>query len=231
MRQENKMCQKYLKFTTIEEAICWGKEHYGYWLPNYQIKGKLRSNYESEHPEFFLLESFSKEELRKIRQDALENKWFSFYCGGNFGLAINEKNRYGITTFTYPENDIEEMQKVMDIRLNQSCVPNDIWGYRFLEYKDLRMSTRKNHIHCGMTIEDKGYMGVGLVESALKEEFGTYDTLLKIMIPKGAKGLYIDLISNRAGEQELLFARESRLKVLFVYFSKGKRIIICKMMK
>lgn len=64
-----------------------------------------------------------------------------------------------------------------------------------------------------------------------KEEFGSYNTLLKIMIPKGTKGLYIDLISNRGEEQELLCARGSKLKVLFTYRRRKKNIIICKMLK
>ena len=93
------------------------------------------------------------------------------------------------------------------------------------------IGTQRRYINCGAVIEDKGYMGVGLVKSSLKEEFGSYDTLLKIMIPQGAKGLYIDLISNRGEEQELLFARGSKLKVLFTYRSRGKKIIICKMLK
>lgn len=51
------------------------------------------------------------------------------------------------------------------------------------------------------------------------------------MIPKGTNGLYIDLISNRGGEQELLCARGSKLKVLFTYRRRKKNIIICKMLK
>ena len=74
-------------------------------------------------------------------------------------------------------------------------------------------------------------MGVGLVESTLKEEFDIYDTLLKIMIPQGAKGLYVDLISNRSEEQEVLFARGIKMRVLFTYRCKGKKIIVCKMLK
>ena len=100
-----------------------------------------------------------------------------------------------------------------------------------MDYRDLCISTNRRYINWGAIIEDKGYMGVGLVKSSLKEEFGSYNTLLKIMIPKGTKGLYIDLISNRGGEQELLCARGSKLKVLFTYRRRKKNIIICKMLK
>ena len=207
------------------------KRFYSYWLPNYQLGGKLRGNYDTENPERFLKGKFSEEEKQELREDAVENKWFSFYCGGNWGLAINEKQRYGYTGFTFPQEELAEMQDVMDNRLNNSYVPENVWGYRFLDYRKLCIGTQRRYINCGAVIEDKGYMGVGLVKSSLKEEFGSYDTLLKIMIPQGAKGLYIDLISNRGEEQELLFERGSKLKVLFTYRSRGKKIIICKMLK
>ena len=46
--------------------------------------------------------------------------------------------------------------------------------------------------------------------------------LLKKLIPQGSKGLYIDLISNRSNEQEVLFARNSRLNVYRVVVEKWK---------
>lgn len=221
----------YRKFTSIDEASDWGKINYSYWLPKYQLGGMLRGNYDTENPERYLKGNFLEEEIRELKVDALENKWFSFYCGGNWGLAINEKNRYGYTEYAFPENELMEMQEVMDKRLNKSYVPEDIWGYRFLDYRKLCISTNNRHINWGAIIEDKGYMGVGLVKSSLEEEFGSYDTLLKVMIPQGVKGLYIDLISNRGQEQELLCARGSRLKILLTYKKRGRKIIICKMLK
>lgn len=85
------MREIYRKFTSIDEARDWGKKNYSYWLPKYQLDGKLRRNYDTENPERYLKGDFSEEEIRELRVDALENKWFSFYCGGNWGLAINEK--------------------------------------------------------------------------------------------------------------------------------------------
>ena len=60
-------------------------------MPEYQLGGKLRRNYDTENPEIYLKGDFSEEEIQELRVDALENKWFSFYCGGNWGLAINKK--------------------------------------------------------------------------------------------------------------------------------------------
>lgn len=88
-----------------------------------------------------------------------------------------------------------------------------------------------HHIFLGTKICDKGYMGVGLVAPSLEEEYGTYDTMLKIMIPQGAKGLYVDLISCRSSEQEIILARDSVLKVLLRYRCKGKRIFVCRLIE
>ncbi|MBQ6814943.1 MAG: hypothetical protein IJP13_05340 [Lachnospiraceae bacterium] len=225
------MMQKFRKFVSVEEARMWGEKCYSYWLPRYQLGGALRHCYELEDAERLLPGDFSQEECEELKKDALENKWFSLYCGGNWGLALNQKLREGYSTFGFREEDLKEMQQVMDSRLEQSKVPENIWGYRFLDYKDLCRSINKGHIVCGTIIQDKGYMGVGLVKTALTEEWGAYNTLLKILIPQGSKGLYIDLISNRGNEQEVLLARNSRLKVLFRYRCKGKRVFVCRLIK
>ncbi|MBD5555329.1 MAG: hypothetical protein HDQ95_08350 [Roseburia sp.] len=225
------MHQKYRKFRSIDEAIWWGEKHYAYWLPEYQLGGKLRGHYETENPVKLLVGEFTQKEIEELKNEAIENKWFSFYCGGNWGLAINEKLRYGNTQYPFSEKGLIEMQQVMDNCLERTLIPENIWGYRFLKYKDLCRSVNRHFINCGMLIEDKGYMGVGLVKPELQEEFGGYNTLLEIMIPKGTKGLYIDLISNRRKEQEVLFARGSKMRVLFCHRRKGKRIITCKMIK
>ena len=185
--------QKFRKFVSVEEARMWGEKCYSYWLPRYQLGGALRHYYELEDIEQLLPGDFSLEECEQLKRDALENMWFSFYCGGNWGLSLNQKLREGYSTFGFREEDLKEMQQVMDSRLEQSEVPENIWGYRFLDYKDLCRSINKGHISCGTIIQDKGYMGVGLVKDALKEEWGTYNTLLKILIPQGSKGLYIDV--------------------------------------
>lgn len=221
---------KYRKFLSVEDSKGWGERNYSYWLPRYQVGGCLRNCFELDDVECLLSGEFSPEDCKRLREDALENKWFSFYCGGNWGLALNEKLRYGYTEYEYQEKDLIEMMNVLDLRLNQSLVSENVWGYRLLNYRDLCRSLDKKCIFCGTIIEDKGYMGVGLVESALIEEFGeAFDTLLKIMIPQGTKGLYIDLISNRSKEQELLLARGSRLRVLFRCRYNRKRVFVCKL--
>ena len=60
------MWYKYRKFTSIDEARCWGKRFYSYWLPNYQLGGKLRGNYDTENPERFLKGKFSEEEKQVL---------------------------------------------------------------------------------------------------------------------------------------------------------------------
>lgn len=94
---------------------------------------------------------------------------FHFYCGGNWGLAINKKNRYGYTALLFQKMNLRKCKRLMDKRLNKSYVPENIWGYRFLDYRELCISTNRRYINWGAIIEDKGYMGVGLVKSSLKK--------------------------------------------------------------
>lgn len=217
MGLRNISMQKYRNFNNVDEAKTWGKRYYSYWLPRYQMNGVLRLNYDTEHPEKFLNEVFAENELDKMKLEAFEYKWFSYYCGGNWGKAINQILRYGYSTYEFNKKDLVDMQKTMDSRLNKSYIPENIVGYRFLNYKDLCKSVKKSNIKLGMILEDKGYMGIGLVKKTLQNEFGNYDTVLKIMIPKGVNGLYLDLISNRKEEQEVLFSRGTKIKVLFIF--------------
>lgn len=64
MPLEKSMREIYRKFTSIDEARDWGQKNYSYWLPNYQLGGKLRENYYTEHPERFLKGSFRKRNNR-----------------------------------------------------------------------------------------------------------------------------------------------------------------------
>lgn len=45
------MWYTYKKFTNIDEAREWGKKYYSYWLPRYQVGGKLRRIYDTENIE------------------------------------------------------------------------------------------------------------------------------------------------------------------------------------
>lgn len=217
----------YKKFINLEDAMQWGKIHYSFWLPMYQTGGKLRQCFNRDFVAKLLnVDILSLEQLK----DAQEYQWFSYYCGGSWGLAINQKLRTGHTEYSYVGANLEEMQAVMDACLNVASIPENIWAYRFLNYENLCKCMRRSSIRVGMVIQDRGYMGVGLVKSTLEKDFGHYDTLLKIMIPKGAHGMYIDLISARMMEQEILFARDSRLLVLCCYRWKNRNVIVCKML-
>lgn len=77
-------------------------------------------------------------------------------------------------------------------------------------------------------------MGVGLVKAALLKEHDYYDTIMKIFIPVGCHAIYLDLISNRLNEQEILLKRGTKLKVIsnkspIPLFCK-KRKIVCSVL-
>lgn len=92
-----------------------GERFYSYWLPNYQLGGKLRGNYDTENPERFLKGKFSEEEKQELREDAVENKWFSFYCGGNWGLAINENKGMVILDLHFHKKNLRKCKMLWTI--------------------------------------------------------------------------------------------------------------------
>lgn len=54
------MREIYRRFSSIDEARDWGNKNYSYWLPEYQLGGKLRRNYDTENPEIYLKGDFSE---------------------------------------------------------------------------------------------------------------------------------------------------------------------------
>ena len=101
----------------------------------------------------------------------------------------------------------------MDTEINKYEIKENIIAYRTFSYKDLLKVQNRYNIVKGDIIIDKGFMGVGLVREELLK-YHNYDTIMKVFIPAGCHGIYIDLISNRLEEQEILLKRGTRLKVL-----------------
>lgn len=75
----------------------------------------------------------------------------------------------------------------------------------------------------GMRFTEKGFMSTGVNEDASWS--GVH---LKIYIPKGTKGMYVDPISQFRGEDELLLQRNTTLEIMDANHDGGKLNIIAK---
>lgn len=229
------MYDNYREFKSLDDARNFGIKYYGDWLKEFQIGGKYRNIYElSDYDYLNLKNKKGQDYAEQIKQKCLIYKTFSFYCGGNHGLAINELCRFGITKYPFDIKTLKSMIKIMDSEIEKFEIKENIIAYRTLFYRDLLRSQNKTKITKGEIIIDYGFMGVGLVKAALLKEHDYYDTNMKIFIPVGCHAIYLDLISNRLNEQEILLKRGTKLKVIsnkspIPLFCK-KRKIVCSVL-
>lgn len=172
-----------------------------------------------------------KEKADILKKEFKTYKAFSYYCGGNYGLAINQLCRYGHQTFGFKDSIVKELIELMKKEILKYNIYENIIAFRVLDYNDLLNTVGTKKIIIDQILIDNGFMGVGLVKDELIKEYSGYDTMLQIYIPKECNGLYLDLISNRSEEQEILFFPGSRLKVLSnkKHFRK-QRVIVCEML-
>lgn len=219
----------YKEFTSIEDAKYFGKKYFGSWLKEFHAKGNRRNSYELSELEYEeLKEKYGVDYAKKIQRGNRVYAAFSYYCGGNLGLAINQICRFGSNEFGFKKEDLEWIIHIMDNEFNYHEIKENIIVYRSLSYSDLLAAQKVNKICKGDLIVDKGFMGTGLVKSKLLEEHN-YDTVVKILVPAGTHAIYLDFISNRVNEQELLFSRGTLLRVLSNKKSiLNRRSIICK---
>lgn len=226
------MNKDFREFISLESAIRFGSKYNGEWLKEFQEQGRWHGFYELNDIECFIDKGeITQEYLEKIEQECRIYKTFSYYCGGNYGLAINEVCRKGYTNFSFNKETVRAMIEIMDNEISKFEVHENIVAYRSLTYADLLSVQKKEKVKKGDIIVDQGFMGVGLVKEQLLKEHD-YDTIMKVYIPIGSQAIYLDLISRRSNEQELLLKRGTRLMVLSnkASFIKKKRNIECKVL-
>ena len=201
IKQKIMKYSNYKEFKNINESVAWGKIHFGNWLKDYQLEGQKRYGLD--------------EDVRYVA--------FSYYCG-NFFRAINEYLRF--------DHPISEKGKyyisLIRRELNKFYINENIITYRILSEKALRaMSNGK--IKKGTELIEKGFLSTGLVYEEIKS-IHKDNYVLQILVNSGTHGIYLDFISNRQNEQELLFL-PCKLKVISIYKYDNKKFYKCIMMK
>ncbi|WP_179208022.1 ADP-ribosyltransferase [Clostridium diolis] len=221
------MYNEFREFKTIKEAKTFGEKYYGDWLKEFQKGKKYRGIYDASDLDYLCFDA-EEDYLKQIKLECEVYKVFSYYCG-NYGKIINEYCRIGNGSIESEPETIEAMISLIKFEIEKFVIKENIVAFRTLSYRDLLIVQRKTKLKKGMIIVDEGFMGVGLVrEELLKEQ--KYDTVIKVLIPKGCHGIYLDLISNRENEQEILLNKGTKLKIISNkkwIFSKTREIV-CK---
>lgn len=119
----------------------------------------------------------------------------SEYCGFKSKMLKDDEIEIISKEFTKPVSEIDE----------------NIIVYR-LDNRD------PDEISEGKIIKWNGFLSTGLIKERLlnNKEFNMGNILLRILVPKGVHGLYLEFISHRHEEQEMLFPWNSRMEIIKV---------------
>lgn len=100
---------------------------------------------------------------------------------------------------------------------------SNIIGEKIIVYRNLKINPFINK----STFIEKGYMSTSLLDGEISAiHDGKY--MLKILLPSSCQGFYVDYISHRTGEYELLLKRNIKLKKLALINQKDRVFILCK---
>lgn len=102
-------------------------------------------------------------------------------------------------------------------------VLSDEIGENIITYRKVKNNPFQNM----NTFVEKGYMSTSLIDGDINQ-IHTGDYMLKLLVPCKCAGFYVDYISCRYGEYEMLLKRNIRLKKIVQKKQNNRTIILCK---
>ena len=160
--------QIFKEFFAEDEAKRWAKENYGDWLDKIQI-----TKY-----------SYSSKNINDLL----------FGYSGNMDRVYNQRLRGKIKNC---ENQCKEFMKnikIINNEISKLKLKENVIVWRWTSKSEFKKLFENAKIKKGHTFIDKAFMSTTLVADLL-ENFAKnrkYDCLLKLYLPKGTKGAYID---------------------------------------
>lgn len=96
-------------------------------------------------------------------------------------------------------------------------------GENIITYRKIKVNPFQNK----NTFLEKGYMSTSLIDGDINQiHSGKY--ILKLLVPSKCTGFYVDYISCRYGEYEMLLKRNIKLKKIAQKKQINRTIILCK---
>jgi len=183
----------FYEFLTSDEAMEWGRKHYGAWAEAYKRSETTLDN---------VLKGVVKSSAK-------------FYSGYTY------RQMNALLRGMGGEREVDEIYNVMNHTLALAIsfaprVPENIVVYRGVrrffveELKKAKKKYMKDPCNNHGWVSEKGFLSTSLI-SYIEMDHG-YDDLLRIYLPKGTPGAYIPLIAGRA-EHELLMLPNCFLKL------------------
>ncbi|MBV4426091.1 ADP-ribosyltransferase [Clostridium tyrobutyricum] len=142
----------------------------------------------------------------------LYKKVISYYCKED-QPQINRHLREGKELNEQQLKYMEALDKALSNKI----------GKNVIVYRNLKENPFMNKL----TFTEKGYMSTSLIDGSISAiHNGKY--MLKILLSSSCQGFYVDFISQRTGEYELLLKRNTKLKKLGYINQNDRMLILCK---
>lgn len=172
---------------------------------NYIIKTNFREFNDKEAKEW-AYRRYKDIHIDKNVEEAIYNYCKQDEPRANYVLRNNEK-----------DNEIMKEIKLLNEFLTKYSLNENIVVFRLLNF---------NPFENGISFTEKGFMSTSLVKKDILLSHET-DYRLKIYLPEGTKGFYVNFISSRIDEQEFLLPKEVTINYLNEYKSGDKLEIEC----
>lgn len=170
----------YKEFFTEDETREWGKKYYGEWANNYKKQMRLAKGYTKDE---YVLQSIER------------------YCGYNY-KQINEGLRNG---FDSSGSMYRTLANVLAMVLcSAPRIPSDIVLYRIIDVETMKGILKDNEQY--RLSKQKGFLSTSLLKTIVNsgELYARGDVLLKLYVPKGIVGVYVNEVTCRSEEEVLL---------------------------
>lgn len=195
---------KYKKFSTLEECEKWGN-YYSDWAKRYKGIMSLFEKIKENH--------------------SLGSAPVECYCGYSY-REVNEFLRFGY------HSDKKLYDKMADILIMTLCsapkIKDDIVVYRVVNDVFIKELIRNNKLPDSIPTQEKGFMSTSLLKDIVNvySDGGSGLYLLKIYVPKGTVGIYVNTVTKR-DEEEILLAPNNYLRLIeYPYYDESYSIRI-----
>jgi len=194
----NDLSGNYKFFTNTKDAADWGNTHFKSWAD----KIIEESFFSTENSFFTKLKAFQ-------------------FQAGYFYMHVNEALRLKHNS-TFIKDLTDEATYIIDEELCQSIIPENISVIRIVPtsfFKEYYL--KKNKPEVGLIIKDEAFMSTSL-DLTFEGRFDWRNVrnsrseglcYMFIKIKRGKNGLYLNKISGRDNEQELLLPRNTSLRI------------------
>lgn len=200
----------YRNFNNNEDSEKWGTKHYSEWAKQYK-KTMIKA--------------------KNVVKTSLYTNTIECYCGYSH-KGINEFLRYQIDN---EDNHYREMADILSIILSAApTIPCDIVLYRMVNDDFINMLISHNKKDKPTPIQEKGFMSTSLLKSIANESepYAATNNLLKIFVPKGTVGIYVNAVGNKRSEEEMLLFPNMYLGLIsypYKDMDTSKTIYECKL--